>query len=136
MVASFPRDLNGAIVIAEGAVKTFTLTRTAGNGPNVITIKLSGVDTPSLDLTLSTPTVSFLAVDVSKTFTVTANPSLYSFVPDPGHWGAIGIRSLGESITEQIPHARFVRIPQAGHSAYFERPHEFNRIVSEFLRGV
>ncbi len=28
-----------------------------------------------------------------QTFTVTANPSLYSFTPSAGHWGAIGIRS-------------------------------------------
>jgi len=41
-----------------------------------------------------------------------------------------------ESITEQIPHARFVKIPQAGHSAYFEHPEEFNRVVREFLREV
>jgi pimeloyl-ACP methyl ester carboxylesterase len=39
-----------------------------------------------------------------------------------------------ESITAQIPHAHFVKIPQAGHSAYFERPDEFNRSVSDFLR--
>ena len=41
-----------------------------------------------------------------------------------------------ESIIDQIPHARFVKIPQAGHSAYFERPDEFNRIVSDFVRNV
>ena len=29
-----------------------------------------------------------------QVFTVTANPSVYSFVPSGGHWGAIGIRSL------------------------------------------
>ena len=39
-----------------------------------------------------------------------------------------------ESIVSQIPHAHFVKILQAGHSAYFERPDEFNRKVSDFLR--
>lgn len=39
-----------------------------------------------------------------------------------------------ESIAAQIPHARFVKIPQAGHSVYFERAEEFNRIVREFLQ--
>jgi 3-oxoadipate enol-lactonase len=39
-----------------------------------------------------------------------------------------------ELMAPRIPHARFVRVPSAGHSAYFERPEEFNRIVLEFLR--
>lgn len=38
------------------------------------------------------------------------------------------------SVAAQIPQARFVKVPQAGHSVYFERADEFNRIVSEFLR--
>ena len=37
------------------------------------------------------------------------------------------------SIAAQIPHARFVKVPQAGHSVYFERAEEFNRIVGGFL---
>lgn len=37
-------------------------------------------------------------------------------------------------MTRQIPHARFVKVPDAGHSVYFERPDDFNRIVLEFLR--
>jgi 2-succinyl-6-hydroxy-2,4-cyclohexadiene-1-carboxylate synthase len=37
-------------------------------------------------------------------------------------------------VAGQIPHALFVKIPGVGHSAYFERPEEFNRIVLEFLR--
>jgi 3-oxoadipate enol-lactonase len=39
------------------------------------------------------------------------------------------------SVAAQIPQARFVTVPQAGHSVYFERAEEFNRIISEFLRG-
>jgi len=38
------------------------------------------------------------------------------------------------SVAELIPQARFVRVPQAGHSVYFERANEFNRLVGEFLR--
>jgi pimeloyl-ACP methyl ester carboxylesterase len=35
---------------------------------------------------------------------------------------------------EHIPKGRAVRIPNAGHSVYFERAAEFNRIVEEFLK--
>ena len=38
------------------------------------------------------------------------------------------------SVAAQIPQARFVTVPQAGHSVYFERAEEFNRILAEFLR--
>jgi pimeloyl-ACP methyl ester carboxylesterase len=38
------------------------------------------------------------------------------------------------SIAGQIPQARFVKVSQAGHSVYFERAEEFNRIVGGFLR--
>jgi 3-oxoadipate enol-lactonase len=41
-----------------------------------------------------------------------------------------------ELMARRIPHARFVKVPGAGHSVYFERPDEFNRIVLEFLRGA
>jgi 3-oxoadipate enol-lactonase len=35
-----------------------------------------------------------------------------------------------------IPHARFAEVARSGHSVYFERPDEFNRIVLEFLAEV
>jgi pimeloyl-ACP methyl ester carboxylesterase len=35
-----------------------------------------------------------------------------------------------------VPGARVARVPKAGHSVYFERPMEFNRIVDEFLTSV
>jgi 3-oxoadipate enol-lactonase len=38
-----------------------------------------------------------------------------------------------ELMMYRIPHAQFLRVPGAGHSVYFERPDEFNRIVLEFL---
>lgn len=41
---------------------------------------------------------------------------------------------LVERVARQIPHALCVKIPGAGHSAYFEKPVEFNRIVLEFLQ--
>jgi 3-oxoadipate enol-lactonase len=41
-----------------------------------------------------------------------------------------------ELMTRRIPHARFVKVSGAGHSVYFERPDEFNRIVLEFLRSA
>ncbi|HKV55323.1 MAG TPA: alpha/beta fold hydrolase [Candidatus Binataceae bacterium] len=41
-----------------------------------------------------------------------------------------------ELMARRIPHARFVKVPGAGHSVYFERPDEFSRIVLDFLRGA
>ena len=41
-----------------------------------------------------------------------------------------------ELMARRIPHARFVKVPAAGHSVYFERPDEFNRVVLEFLRSA
>jgi pimeloyl-ACP methyl ester carboxylesterase len=38
-----------------------------------------------------------------------------------------------EMMSRKIPHSRFVKIPGAGHSAYFEKPDDFNRIVAGFL---
>jgi 3-oxoadipate enol-lactonase len=38
------------------------------------------------------------------------------------------------SVAAQIPQARFVQVPGAGHSVYFERAEEFNRLVGGFLR--
>jgi pimeloyl-ACP methyl ester carboxylesterase len=41
-----------------------------------------------------------------------------------------------ELMARRIAHARLVKVPGAGHSVYFERPDQFNRIVMEFLRGA
>jgi 3-oxoadipate enol-lactonase len=35
-----------------------------------------------------------------------------------------------------VPSGRVARVPNAGHSVYFERPTEFNRLVDEFLVSV
>jgi len=36
-------------------------------------------------------------------------------------------------MSRRIPHSRFVKVPGAGHSAYFEKPEDFNRLVADFL---
>jgi 3-oxoadipate enol-lactonase len=40
--------------------------------------------------------------------------------------------AAGPAFAALAPSGRSVRVPQAGHSVYFERPAEFNRIVDEF----
>lgn len=39
------------------------------------------------------------------------------------------------SVAETIPDARLERFEATGHSAYFERPERFNRVVLEFLEA-
>lgn len=41
--------------------------------------------------------------------------------------------AAGPGFAALAPKGRAVRIPKAGHSVYFERPFEFNRVVDEFL---
>ena len=41
---------------------------------------------------------------------------------------------LSDILSAMMPNARVAQVRQAGHSVYFERPAEFNRIVEEFLR--
>jgi 3-oxoadipate enol-lactonase len=40
---------------------------------------------------------------------------------------------LSAILSALMPNARVTQVPRAGHSVYFERPAEFNRIVDEFL---
>ena len=40
---------------------------------------------------------------------------------------------LSDILAKMMPNARAAQIPRAGHSVYFERPADFNRIVDEFL---
>jgi pimeloyl-ACP methyl ester carboxylesterase len=42
--------------------------------------------------------------------------------------------AAGPELAALVPKGRAVRLPKAGHSVYFERPMEFNRIVEEFLQ--
>ena len=46
---------------------------------------------------------------------------------------ASAARTVMEMMAQRIPHARFVKVPGAGHSVYFEKPDDFNRIVGDFL---
>ena len=41
----------------------------------------------------------------------------------------------GPGLAALAPSGRAVCVPQAGHSVYFERPAEFNRVVEEFLQA-
>jgi 3-oxoadipate enol-lactonase len=41
-----------------------------------------------------------------------------------------------EALAPLMPNARVACVPQAGHSVYFERPAEFNRLVDEFLASA
>ena len=38
-----------------------------------------------------------------------------------------------EAMHRKVPHSKFIQIAGAGHSAYFETPDEFNRVVMDFL---
>jgi pimeloyl-ACP methyl ester carboxylesterase len=40
---------------------------------------------------------------------------------------------VAPKLAAAMPRGRAVQIAEAGHSAYFERPGQFNRIVEEFL---
>ena len=42
----------------------------------------------------------------------------------------------GRLAASLVPGARFVELPQGGHALQFERPDEFNEIVSRFFREV
>ena len=39
-----------------------------------------------------------------------------------------------ELMAQRLPNSRFVKVANAGHSVYFERPDEFNRLLLGFLR--
>jgi pimeloyl-ACP methyl ester carboxylesterase len=41
-----------------------------------------------------------------------------------------------DAIARVVPHARVAHIEDAGHSAYFERPDRFNRIVENFFKDI
>jgi pimeloyl-ACP methyl ester carboxylesterase len=41
---------------------------------------------------------------------------------------------LMELMAKKAPQWRFVKVARAGHSVYFERPDEYNRLLLDFLR--
>jgi 2-succinyl-6-hydroxy-2,4-cyclohexadiene-1-carboxylate synthase len=42
---------------------------------------------------------------------------------------------LSEKVHTHVPGSEFVRVPEAGHSTYFERPDVWNREVGAFLKA-
>jgi 3-oxoadipate enol-lactonase len=50
-----------------------------------------------------------------------------------GEEDALAPPHVMEMMARRIPQARFVKVLGAGHSAYFEKPADFNRIVGDFL---
>jgi 3-oxoadipate enol-lactonase len=38
-------------------------------------------------------------------------------------------------LATRLPRGRLVRVPEAGHSVYFERAGTFNRLLDEFLES-
>ena len=36
-------------------------------------------------------------------------------------------------LAQNLPNTQLARVPKSGHSVYFERPQEFNRLLDEFL---
>jgi pimeloyl-ACP methyl ester carboxylesterase len=71
----------------------------------------------------------------------TISPSALATVQTPTLWltGAEDLvfpSLVAPLMAAGMPHARHVQIPRAGHSVYFERAAEFNRIVAGFLEEV
>jgi 3-oxoadipate enol-lactonase len=50
-----------------------------------------------------------------------------------GEEDALAPAHVMEMMSRKIPHSRCAKIPGAGHSAYFEKPDDFNRILAGFL---
>jgi pimeloyl-ACP methyl ester carboxylesterase len=50
-----------------------------------------------------------------------------------GEEDALAPAPVMELMARRIPQARFVKVPGAGHSVYFEKPDNFNRILTDFL---
>jgi 3-oxoadipate enol-lactonase len=43
---------------------------------------------------------------------------------------------VADTLAPLMPNARVASVPAAGHSVYFERAAEFNRLVGEFLSAT
>lgn len=68
----------------------------------------------------------------------TQAPALLARLPMPvlfltGDEDCVFPAAAGPALAAATPKGRAVRVPKAGHSVYFERAAEFNRIVGEFL---
>jgi 3-oxoadipate enol-lactonase len=77
------------------------------------------------------------AVQARLVAAMTTPPHRVAALPSPVLWLFGSESYLGpetaEWVTTTFPTARLVRVPDAGHSIYFERPDVFNRLVTEFL---
>lgn len=67
------------------------------------------------------------------------DPALLAGLPMPvlfiaGDEDCLYPAAAGPGFAALAPRGRAVRVPEAGHSVYFERAAEFNRIVEDFLR--
>jgi pimeloyl-ACP methyl ester carboxylesterase len=85
---------------------------------------LSGIDKEALRAKLSSE--SKLSADVLRTLNV---PTLWLTADEDIVYPAF----LSDVLAKLMPNARVVQIARSGHSAYFERPAEFNMAVDEFL---
>jgi len=66
------------------------------------------------------------------------DPALLASLPMPvlfitGDEDCVFPAAAAEPLAKLAPKGRAVCVPRAGHSVYFERAAEFNRIVGEFL---
>lgn len=66
-------------------------------------------------------------------------PELLAKLPMPilfltGEEDCLFPAAAGAQFAALAPRGRAVCVPQSGHSVYFERPAEFNRIVDDFLK--
>jgi pimeloyl-ACP methyl ester carboxylesterase len=59
-------------------------------------------------------------------------PTLFLY----GSEDTVGQPEVGRLAATLIPRSRYVEVPGAGHSVYWERPDEFNGIVSRFFKEV
>jgi pimeloyl-ACP methyl ester carboxylesterase len=85
---------------------------------------LSGIDKEALRAKLSSGRK--LSADALRTLNV---PTLWITADEDIVYPPF----LSDILAKLMPNARVARVREAGHSVYFERPAEFNRIVDEFL---
>lgn len=81
----------------------------------------------------------YIEADLDQDCVGTELASVSERVPTLLVWGehdrSVGIK-VAEAAHDALPGSRLVVIRGAGHAPYFERPVEFNRVVSEFLSGA
>jgi len=98
------------------------------------------------------PTRTFLYAQISEVNEAqieTFRDQLYALTTPVERYSACGVSTLfitsdedilvwpelSELVQSKVPGSRLLRIPEAGHSVYFEQPELFNREVKAFLQG-